>query len=97
MSEPAGDAAAFRPNPNVLVRKVDDEYVLVDMSRNQIFTLNPTGARLWELLSAGRSRSEAIAQLTAEFDASEETVEQEAARFLALLERERLIVANEHT
>ena len=95
MSEPGGDTAAFRPNANVLMRKVEDEYVLVDMSRNQIFALNRTGARLWELLNEGRSRSEAVAQLTAEFEASEETITQEADRFLALLRRERLIVDDE--
>jgi coenzyme PQQ synthesis protein D (PqqD) len=95
MSEPSGETAAFRPNAHVLMRKVEDEYVLVDMSRNQIFALNPTGARLWELLNEGRSRAEAVAQLAAEFDASEETIEDEAERFLALLRRERLIEGDE--
>lgn len=61
------------------------------MGRNEIFALNPTGARLWELLSDGRSRLEAVEQLKIEFDASEEEVEREADRFMALLEREGLV------
>lgn len=60
------------------------------MGRNQVFALNPTGARLWELLSEGRSRADAVQQLQSEFDGSPETVEQEADRFMALLEREKL-------
>jgi hypothetical protein len=80
----------FHPHPDVLVRRVGDEAVLVHMGRNEIFALNPTAARLWELLSEGRSRSEAVDQLQAEFEASEETITQEADRFVALLEREGL-------
>jgi hypothetical protein len=80
----------FRPHPDVLVRRVGEEVVLVHMARNEIFSLNPTGARLWELLSEGRTRSEAVNQLGTEFDASAETVEREADRFMALLEREGL-------
>ena len=72
------------------MRRVGNEIVLVHMGRNEIFALNATGARLWELLRDGRSPSEAVAQLTAEFDASEEAVEQEAERLIALLEREGL-------
>jgi hypothetical protein len=82
--------SGFRPHPEVLSRKVGDEMVLVHMGRNAIFTLNPTGARLWELLSEGRSRSEAVEELKAEFDASGETVERETIDFVALLEREGL-------
>lgn len=80
----------FHPHPDVLVRRVGEEAVLVHMGRNEIFALNPTGARLWELLSEGRSRSQAVDQLRTEFDASRETVEREADSFMALLEREGL-------
>ena len=50
----------FRPHPEVLTRKVGEEVVLVHMGRNEIFALNPTAARLWELLTEGRSRPEAV-------------------------------------
>jgi hypothetical protein len=81
----------FRPHPDVLARRVGDELVLVHMGRNEIFALNTTGARLWELLSEGRTRSAAVEQLMSEFDASAETVEREADRLMALLEREGLV------
>jgi hypothetical protein len=85
----------FRLHPDVLARKVGDEIVLVHMGRNEIFSLNRTGARLWELLSEGRTRSEAVEQLTTEFDVSQETVEQEADRLIAMLEREGLLQVEE--
>lgn len=86
----------FRPHPDVLTRRVGEEVVLVHMARNEIFALNPTGARLWELLSEGRNRAEAVKQLETEFDASAETVERETDRFMALLEREELAELAEH-
>ena len=87
----------FRPHPDVLARRVGEEVVLVHMGRNEIFALNPTGARLWELLSEGRSQAEAVERLKTEFDASDETVEHEAERFMALLEREGLLDLDERS
>ena len=85
----------FRPHPEVLARRVGEEVVLVHMGRNEIFALNRTGARLWELLSEGRTRSAAVEQLKAEFDVSEETVERETESLMALLEREGLLEPEE--
>ena len=85
----------FRPHRDVLARKVGDEIVLVHMARNEIFALNRTGARLWELLSEGRTRSAAVEQLTSEFDVSLETVERETESLMALLEREGLVELEE--
>jgi len=80
----------FRPNPDVLTRRVGDELVLVHMGRNEIFSLNATGARLWELLAEGLSRDEARARLQAEFDVDDETFRDESDRLVRLFEREGL-------
>jgi hypothetical protein len=85
------NTTAFRPSPDVLMRKVEEEFVLVHMARNQIFALNRTGARLWELLGEGRSRAEAIEQLAREFDVEAETVERETERLLRQLVQEGLL------
>jgi hypothetical protein len=91
MAEAPDDTTAFRLSPDVLMRKVGDEFVLVHMGRNRIFALNSTGARLWELLGEGRTRGEAVAQLTREFDVSAETVEAETDQLLHTLVREGLL------
>lgn len=80
----------FRPDPGVLTREVGDELVLVHMDRNTIFSLNETGARLWNLWSHGKSRGEAIEQLLTEYDATRETLEAESDRLLGWLADERL-------
>jgi hypothetical protein len=86
---------SFRPDPDVLARRVGDELVLVHPRRNEVFSLNATGARLWELVGEGRSRSELVDQLTAEFDVSREAAEGETDRLLAQLEREGLLARGE--
>lgn len=91
MTEPPKEMSGFRPNAEVLMRKVDDEFVLVHMGRNRIFALNSTGARLWELLSEGRSRGDAVEQLSREFDVDLRTVDAEAESLLRQLVREGLL------
>jgi hypothetical protein len=89
-AEVATDVSAFQLHGDVLSRRVGDELVLVHMGRNEIFSLNTTGARLWELWNGGCSRDEAVEQLRREYDASRETIEAESDRLLALLEAEGL-------
>jgi hypothetical protein len=85
------DMPAFRPSPDVLMRKVGDEFVLVHMGRNQIFALNPTAARLWELLNEGHDLAAAVAQLTQEFDVDDATAKAEAEKLLEVLKEEGLV------
>ena len=42
--------------------------MLVHLKTNRIFSLSPTGARFWELLSDGRTRAETEAALAEEYD-----------------------------
>jgi Transglutaminase-like superfamily/Coenzyme PQQ synthesis protein D (PqqD) len=46
--------AAPQLHPDVVWRWVDDEAVLVNVKTNRIYSLNPTGARLWELIGLER-------------------------------------------
>ena len=55
-------------NPDVLFRRLDDEMVLVHMKTNEIYALNPTGARFWELFAEGHPRERIEERLLAEFE-----------------------------
>jgi hypothetical protein len=54
---------------------VDEEAVLVNLKTNRIYSLNPTGARLWELISVGNDREAAEAALLADWHPSVERYE----------------------
>ena len=82
----------MRPSKDVVSRRVGDEIVLVNLESDQMYSLNPTGARAWELLAAGSTRQEIRAELFSEFDVGEEELYEEIDRMLASFARERLIV-----
>jgi hypothetical protein len=86
-----GHDALPAPSAAVVSRRLGDEIVLVHLETNRIFSLSPTGARLWELLSAGRSRPEIERQLREEYDVSPEAVSAEIDSLVTLLEAEALV------
>jgi hypothetical protein len=81
----------IRLNPDVAFRRVGDELVLVNLRTNEIFALNPTAARLWELLSGGRDRASAEVVLLEEFEISQEQLRTEVDSFLSILKHEGLL------
>jgi Coenzyme PQQ synthesis protein D (PqqD) len=89
------DRSALRPHPHVVARRVEDEIVLVQLDRNSIYALNPTGARFWELTVEGRSAPEALEQMLEEFDVSRGELESEIEQFLDLLFREGLLLTGD--
>lgn len=78
-------------DPDVVARRVEDEVVLVHLGRNEIFALNSTGARLWELLAEGCSVSEAIGRLSREYDVGGDQVRAETDALLKRLSDEGLV------
>jgi hypothetical protein len=79
------------PSPKVVSRRLGDEVVLVHLKTNRIFSLSPTGARFWELLSEGRSRTEIEGALLREYSASEKQVAGEIDSLLEMLLAEGLV------
>jgi hypothetical protein len=69
--------------------------VLVNLETNRIFALNPTGARLWELLSAGHSESEIRARLTEEYKVEPAELDAEIDRLMHELNGESLVKAHD--
>jgi hypothetical protein len=67
---------------HVVCRALDDGMVLVHLRTNRIYSLNPTGARLWTLLSAGVDRATVRKQLAAEFAVDPEQLDREIEMLL---------------
>jgi hypothetical protein len=85
------NASLPSPNPDVVSRRLGDEIVLVHLKTNRIFSLSPTGARFWELLSEGKTRQEIEAALLGEYDAPQEEHSAEIDSLVNALELERLV------
>jgi len=79
------------PDPDVVARRVDDEIVLVHLGTSQIFALNPTGARFWELLQGCDSWEEIEGVLRTEFEVSQKVLRTSIAGLIASLETAGLV------
>jgi hypothetical protein len=82
----------LRPASNVVARQLGDSAVLIHLATNRIYELNPTGARIWELVGAGTTIDAVLNTLRAEFDAPVETVESEVDDLVRNLMAEGLLV-----
>jgi Coenzyme PQQ synthesis protein D (PqqD) len=88
---PLVPGSRFRPDPNVLAKRVDDEIVLVHLETNRIYELNRTAAFLWDALAAGSTRAELEERLALEFDVERDELAREIDELLRQFTSERLI------
>lgn len=55
--------------PDVLLRKVGDEAVLLHLGSERYFSLNDSAARMWELLAEGKDPAAVAQALSEEYEA----------------------------
>jgi len=72
---------------SVVTRKTGSEYVLVPIANNiadmnSVFTLNETGAYIWELIDGKRNTGEIIRALTHEYDIDNASAAKDVFLFL---------------
>lgn len=82
----------YEKSPSMVFRKVAEEFILVPIRNNagdlgSIYTLNPVGARIWELIDGRKRVREITEALVEEFEVEEEEAEADAAQFLQQLEQ----------
>jgi hypothetical protein len=70
-NEAREEAARFRPSTDAVTKPLGGDVVLVHLRTNRIYTLNQTGARLWELLEQGHDLKRAREQMLLEFEVGE--------------------------
>lgn len=76
---------------DVISRPFGDAAVLVDLTTNQIFELNRTGYRIWELLEERLDRAAITDMLQREFQVERSQLELEVDELLNELRRENLL------
>ena len=81
----------IRVASDVVARRLDDEVVLVHLGTNQIYSLNATGGRYWELLEEGLGHEIIVRRMREEFEVDEATLEREIATITADLRRAGLV------
>jgi hypothetical protein len=91
-------AGVFRHGDNIVTRKVMDETLLVPISgdlasMDELYTLNDTGAFIWQALDGTRTLAEIGKQLEQEYDAPVEVIEADMLEIMNGLADAGLVVA----
>lgn len=86
-------SSILAPSDDVVARRIDGELVVVPLDAgvgdaDDLFTLNETGAAVWELLDGERPLGDVVDEVARRFDAPRGEVEADVLEFAAdLLDR----------
>jgi len=75
-------------SPSVVTRKTGNEYVLVPVTDNiadmdSVYTLNETGAFIWEQIDGKKSVEEIIDAMTEEYEIDKDTATADVLEFIS--------------
>jgi methyltransferase-like protein len=88
----------YSKSPSVVTRKTGNEYVLVPVANNiadmnSVYTLNETGAFIWEHIDGKRYVNDLIEALVKEFEIDEKTAAEDVFSFIA--EMKKYLIVND--
>ena len=83
----AGLKSILSQSTSIVTRKTGNEYVLVPITNNiadmnSVYTLNETGAFIWEHIDGKRTIEEIIKELTVEYDIDSANAETDVLTFV---------------
>lgn len=78
--------------PDVVLRVIEGDALLLKLGRESVFSLNATGARAAQLLVDGRTAGELVIELAREYGASPNEVERDVLPLLRDLQARGLVV-----
>jgi len=84
-------------SPSIVTRKTGNEYVLVPVTNNiadmnSVYTLNETGAFIWEQINGKRNIEEIISLLTDEYDIDNKKAEEDVFSFIDNMRKYLIII-----
>ena len=82
-----------RVGPDVVGRRLEDRFVVVNLRTNKIFELNSTASILWEVLLEGSEDSELELKMLERVDADPAELRQEIDSTMRLMTEAGLVTA----
>ena len=88
----------FKKSENIVFRKIQDEYILVPVVASaaeveSIFSLNETGAAVWERIDGVKKLSDIIEDIKTEYESEGRKIEDEVMAFVSDMINAKLIEA----
>lgn len=75
----------------VMARQVGNETVILDLGSGTYFGLDPVGARIWQLMTEGKTLGEICDTLLDEYDVTREALEKDLTDLTEALRAQKLI------
>lgn len=82
----------FKHAEHTAWRRVEKESIILDLNTSVYYSLNETGAFIWERLGAGDTAPEVADGLCAEFDVTSDSAERDIAELIQKLSDEKLLL-----
>lgn len=79
-------------NPTIIHEIIEGEAVIINMEMGHYYSIDQTGAGIWELVDKRASSDEIIESITQCYAGDPKTIQSSVLDFLAELQREKLIV-----
>ena len=90
-------AIKVRPATEVLVSRLGEEMVMLDLTSERYFGLDSVGTAFWEALTTAPSSDAAVDTLLGLYDVDRETLEQDISRIIAQLMEKGLLQLSDAT
>jgi hypothetical protein len=81
----------LRVNPAVTSQRFGDDAVLIDLRTNEIYEMNRTAARMWQLLGEGLDVDDIEGRLASEFEIEPAELHRQIESFLVTLLDAKLV------
>ena len=77
--------------PDVMARMVGNETVILALESGTYFGLDPIGARMWELITAGKSLAQVCDTMVAEYEVQRDLLERDLLSLVGELVKKKLV------
>ena len=81
----------FSVSPQVVAREAGDQNVLLDLTTGTSFSLDPIGARIWQLIEEGKPLAGVCDALIDEYDVTRDELECDVKDYIQDLLEKKLI------
>jgi hypothetical protein len=91
-------ATKYAPSENVVARDVQGEFIIIPITsgvgdiEDEIFTLNETGRAIWDRLDGKRALKNIAIELSVEFEAPLEKIEEDVLGLVKELSKRKMLV-----
>jgi hypothetical protein len=98
MTDRTGLDRIFKPSEEIVAREIEGELIIVPLTagigdiEDELFTFNASGRAIWKALDGLKPLRAIIGELAAEFEGSQEEIEEDVLGLVEELVKRRIVV-----